>query len=70
MIGFLDELGNFKQKKIGTFQNTTFFLHFTATDQNYIIQIDMWYVGLIYLHNRVLSHKSARAVMYVRYMYP
>ena len=31
LIGFLDELGNFKQKKI-TFQNAIFFLHFTAID--------------------------------------
>ena len=30
LIGFLDELGNFKQK-IFTFQNVIFFLHFTAT---------------------------------------
>ena len=31
LIGFLDELDNFKQKKF-TFQNVNFFLHFTATD--------------------------------------
>ena len=31
LIGFLDELGNFKQKKF-TFQNVILFLHFTAMD--------------------------------------
>ena len=30
MIDFLDELGNFKQKKI-TLRNVNFFLHFKAT---------------------------------------
>ena len=33
LIGFLDELGNFKQKKI-TIQNVKF-LHFTAMDPLY-----------------------------------
>ena len=32
LINFLDELGNFKQKKNFTLRNVNFFLHFKATD--------------------------------------
>ena len=43
LINFLDELGNFKQKKFNT-SKCKFFLHFKATDPKYILKKNH-YVG-------------------------
>ena len=45
LIGFQDELGNFKQKKI-TFQIVIFFLHFTAMNPLCIVHYFLYFTLL------------------------
>ena len=47
MIGFLDELGNFKQKNY--LSKCKHFLHFTATDRTLVI-----YIGISTIHSQIL----------------
>ena len=63
MINFLDELGNFKQKRF-TLRNVSFFLHFKATDpmmQHFTFEKDTYESAI--LENIKIESARARALV-------